>query len=186
MRRFNTAGLCIPEKDYMVDISDKLAKIKELIDMECYFTINRARQFGKTTTLSALERLLQDEYIVASISFEGLGNESFQTVDVFCNEFMELIRDVLRHVSPNDEFNEKWVNTSVTTFRSLGRHITQMCRGKKVVLMIDEVDKTSNNQIFLNFLSMLRSKFLARKNGKDHTFHSVILAGVVQQHQQIP
>jgi len=24
MKRFNTVGLCIPEKDYMVDISEKL------------------------------------------------------------------------------------------------------------------------------------------------------------------
>jgi len=178
MRKFNTAGLCIPEKDYMVDISEKLTRIKELIDTESYFTINRARQFGKTTILSALERLLQDEYVVASISFEGLGDESFQSVDLFCNEFMELIREARIHVSPNDDTNEKWVNTNVTTFRALGKHITEMCRGKKVVLMIDEVDKTSNNQIFLNFLSMLRSKFLARKGGKDHTFHSVILVGV--------
>ena len=52
MKRFNTTGLCVPHKHYMVDISDKLAMIKELIDMECYFTINCARQYGKTTTLA--------------------------------------------------------------------------------------------------------------------------------------
>jgi len=44
--------------------------------------------------------------------------------------------------------------------------------------MVDEVDKTSNNQVFLHFLSILRSKFLGRKSGTDYTFHSVILAGV--------
>ncbi|MDR2713663.1 MAG: AAA family ATPase, partial [Clostridiales bacterium] len=51
-------------------------------------------------------------------------------------------------------------------------------RDNKVVLMVDEVDKTSNNQVFLHFLGMLRDKFLLRKNRKDFTFHSVILAGV--------
>ena len=44
--------------------------------------------------------------------------------------------------------------------------------------MIDEVDKSSNNQLFLSFLGMLRNKYLLRNEGKDYTFHSVILAGV--------
>ena len=61
---------------------------------------------------------------------------------------------------------------------SLDRHITKMSRGKKIVLMIDEVDQASNHRVFLSFLSMLREKYIARRNGKDHTFHSVILAGV--------
>ena len=49
---------------------------------------------------------------------------------------------------------------------------------KEVVLFIDEVDKSSNNQLFLHFLGMLRDKYLLRNSGKDFTFHSVILAGV--------
>lgn len=44
--------------------------------------------------------------------------------------------------------------------------------------MIDEVDKTSDNQIFLNFLGMLRNKYLKRQEDMDYTFKSVILAGV--------
>ena len=44
--------------------------------------------------------------------------------------------------------------------------------------MIDEVDKSSNNQLFLSFLGMLRNKYLLRNAGKDYIFHSVILAGV--------
>ena len=44
--------------------------------------------------------------------------------------------------------------------------------------MIDEVDKSSNNQLFLSFLGMLRNKYLLRNEGKDCTFYSVILAGV--------
>jgi len=53
-----------------------------------------------------------------------------------------------------------------------------MCQEKKLVLMIDEVDQISNNRVFLDFLSMLRKKYLARNQNKDFTFHSVILAGV--------
>ena len=48
---------------------------------------------------------------------------------------------------------------------------------KKIVLVIDEVDSASNNQVFLDFLSQLRAMYLKRNNGFP-AFHSVILAGV--------
>lgn len=53
-KRFNTTGVCVHRKHYMVDISNKLNEIKELIENEYYFTINRPRQYGKTTTLHAI------------------------------------------------------------------------------------------------------------------------------------
>ena len=178
MKRFNTTGLCVPRKHYMADISGKLAKIKELIDRECYFTMNRARQYGKTTTLAALERALKDEYIMVSISFQGFGIRSFESPEAFCQAFIGHIAEAIRFTSAAKEYADGWLNDKVSDFDVLSRHITAMCEGKKVVLMIDEVDKTSNNVIFLHFLSMLREKFLARENDRDYTFHSVILAGV--------
>jgi hypothetical protein len=168
----------VPEEDYMADITDKIEQIKRLVDSRSYFTINRARQYGKTTTLAMLERALKDEYTVASISFEGLGDESFESPEIFCRTFLALVRRALRFASAKKEYADKWVYGDVKTFVELSEHITELCKGKKLVLMIDEVDKTSNNRVFLHFLSMLREKFLARKNGKDSTFHSVILAGV--------
>ena len=178
MRRFNVTGLCIPEEDYMVNISGKIRQIKELVDNRSYFTINRARQYGKTTILAALERALINEYVVASISFEGLGSEDFSSSEAFCSAFMELTKVAIRFSYAKEEYAEQWVNENVTTFRMLSNHITSMCKDRKVVLLIDEVDKTSGNQVFLHFLSMLRSKFLARKSREDSTFHSVILASV--------
>ena len=47
-----------------------------------------------------------------------------------------------------------------------------------MVLLIDEVDKSSNNQLFLDFLGMFRDKYLNREDPSDYTFHSVILAGL--------
>ena len=53
-----------------------------------------------------------------------------------------------------------------------------MCQGKKIILMIDEVDQANNHRVFLNFLGILRDKYQERSKGKDFTFHRVILAGV--------
>jgi hypothetical protein len=44
--------------------------------------------------------------------------------------------------------------------------------------MIDEVDRSSNYRIYINFLGMLREKYLKRDDGPYYTFHSVILAGL--------
>ena len=71
-KRFCITGTCIPEKNYMVDISDRIDRIiQDYIENGKYFTINRARQYGKTTTLYLLERRLQKDYIVLSLSFEA-------------------------------------------------------------------------------------------------------------------
>ncbi|MCL2046109.1 MAG: AAA-like domain-containing protein [Oscillospiraceae bacterium] len=184
MKRFNVTGLCLPEEDYMVDISDKIAEIKKLIDDRSYFTINRARQYGKTTTLAMLRRALKEEYLVISISFEGIGNEAFMTSAAFCRAFLKLICSSLEYTNVSDEYRNSWLNENVEGFIDLSNHITAMCRpntlvnDKEIILMIDEVDKASNNEVFLHFLGLLRDKFMARKQSMDFTFHSVILTGV--------
>jgi hypothetical protein len=180
MRHFNTTGLCVPDQDYMVDISDKIRCITALVDQGAYFTINRARQFGKTTTLNQLEKTLFHQYICVSISFEGIGAEPFENPPAFCRSFMDLVQQALRFSSAaaDTPYVESWVDAGITDFKGLSLHVDKMCRGRKIVLMIDEVDKMSNNRIYVHFLGVLRDKYLARKTGKAFTFHSVILAGV--------
>ena len=46
------------------------------------------------------------------------------------------------------------------------------------MLLIDEVDSASNNQVFLDFLAQLRDGYIARDTKGTAAFHSVILAGV--------
>lgn len=73
MKRFNTTGLCVPSKHYMVDITDRLIEIKKMIDAGKYFVMNRGRQYGKTTTLNALCGFLAGDYIVLSLDFQDIG-----------------------------------------------------------------------------------------------------------------
>jgi predicted AAA+ superfamily ATPase len=74
-RWFNTAGLCIPGKHYMVDPVPRLKEVEELIGKEFYFTLHAPRQTGKTTYLHALTRKLNAEgkYITVVSSFERAG-----------------------------------------------------------------------------------------------------------------
>ena len=47
-----------------------LEQIRAMVDRGEYFTINRARQFGKTTTLRALGHFLKDKYRVVNLDFQ--------------------------------------------------------------------------------------------------------------------
>ena len=43
----------------------------------------RARQYGKTTTLNALKHELEGDYLVLSLSFEGMTSANFATEQNF-------------------------------------------------------------------------------------------------------
>lgn len=187
MKKFNVTGTCIPEKNYMVDISEKLEQIICMIEDNEYFTINCARQYGKTTTLFLLNRKLKNDYLVIRLSFEGISSESFQNGESFMQMFTELVGDRLKKTDCPDSLLTEWKNLPLfkeiknkDAFHYLSTKISSLCENseKEIILMIDEVDKSSNNQVFCDFLGMLRNKYLMEKEGEDFTFKSVILAGV--------
>lgn len=183
---FNTEGPCYPSEHYMVNLDMRIQEIKRLVDHKKYFSINRGRQYGKTTTLDMLQEKLRNEYSIFYISFEGLAEESFQNENAFCRLFAGLLYDTIDYGEANGIAasakasleNMSRPDTQTADFRSLSNLISTICKTaeKPVILMIDEVDQAGNQQIFLSFLGMLRSKYL--KIRQRPTFQSVILAGV--------
>ena len=188
MRYFNTEGLCNPQKHYMVDITDRLVEIKKMVDDGKYFVINRGRQYGKTTSINELCGFLKDEYFVLSLDFQVMDNDSFENGKVFAQALAEAIIDKkefsgvdipekvieqLLKISENDVDKVKMMDV----FRVFMRWCKDSV--KPIVLIIDEVDSATNNQVFLDFLAQLRYYYLEREKGNDFkTFQSVILAGV--------
>ena len=88
MKEFNTTAICIPSKHYMVDLSERVKEIKKMVDAGKYFTINRARQYGKTTTISVLDTKLSEKYYVVSMDFQDYGDDTFRDPDSFCRDFL--------------------------------------------------------------------------------------------------
>ena len=181
-RTFNVTADCKPSLHYMVDISDRLEQIKKMVDGGQYFTINRARQYGKTTTLRALAKYLVQDYVVISLDFQLMSHKDFAEEGAFVKAFSEA---VLRKVKDNDmpaeickELQEQGRNDQEATLPRLFEILSSWCRisEKPIVLIIDEVDSASNNQVFLDFLSQLRGYYIDRD--ETSAFQSVILAGV--------
>ena len=169
----------------MVDLTERLQKIKRMVDSGKYFTINRARQYGKTTTLKALEKYLKDEYIVISLDFQRIDSDAFSSVGKFSQTFARLLLDAneFQGMEIPQEFLEAFrrLNDRVSSnvnMDDLFRIIMRWCREaeKPIVLMIDEVDSAADNQVFLDFLAQLRSSYIERNTLP--AFWSVILAGV--------
>lgn len=181
-KKFNVTGICIPEKHYMVDIGDKIERIiSNYIQEGKYFTINRARQYGKTTTLYELEKRLLPEFVVIRLSFEAADEYFTSSVNLVKGLTLD-IGECLEKQGIGDEILQRWYSSieEGLAMREFGKKITRLCTecNKKVVFMIDEVDKSSDNQLFLSFLGLLRAKYLEWMQGGEKTFWSVILAGV--------
>lgn len=92
---FNVSGDCKADLHYMVNIDERLRQIKAMIDNGQYFTVNRARQYGKTTTLHALESFLKDEYTVISLDFQMFSAEDFKQEQDFIERFSTEILDIV-------------------------------------------------------------------------------------------
>ena len=182
-RIFNITADCKPSLHYMVDISDRLEQIKKMVDGGQYFTINRARQYGKTTTLRALAKYLVHDYVVISLDFQLMSHKDFAEEEAFVKAFSEAVLRKLNgeHDMPAEirkELQRLGKDQQEPTLQWLFEILSSWCRisEKPIVLIIDEVDSASNNQVFLDFLSQLRGYYIDRD--ETPAFQSVILAGV--------
>lgn len=180
-KRFNVTGTCIPDRHYMVNTKQRFAAVVDYIDAGEYFSINRARQFGKTTLLDMIWRNLSDRYLVIGISFEGVGETAFSSEANFVRMVSGRIVDCLCEIEKRQDLASVFENAEINDLDALSRVVSTFTAAseKPVILTIDEVDKSADNQLFLNFLGMLRNMYLDRaRKGMNATFHNVILAGV--------
>ena len=115
MREFNVTGICNPARHYMVDTSKRFEEILRYIDTGKYFTINRARQFGKTTMLNMIWRKLSDRYLVITLSFEGVGDTPFESIDGFVGMFSRQMAYFLEKVVKDENLAGIWKESTATT-----------------------------------------------------------------------
>lgn len=157
-------------------------KSKKMVDRGEYFCINRGRQYGKTTTLRFLKKALDSEYTVFSISFEGMGDSSFASLEACGKAFFEKIQEVVDYEEANylNDETKAFINELIDfeDEKKLSLAISKLCKinSAPIVIIIDEVDQAGNYESFIKFLGLLRDKFLNRETRP--SFQSVILAGV--------
>ena len=104
MKYFNTEGSCNPKEHHMIKLDHRSSQIKKrLVDRRKYFVINKGRQYGKTTTLRALEEYLKDEYLVLSLDFQQIGSEDFSSEQTFSQAFAQKLYTEFRYTEVEDK-----------------------------------------------------------------------------------
>jgi hypothetical protein len=183
-KRFKTTGPCNPERNYMVDTRSMIAEITtRFIDPGEYFVVNRARQYGKTTTMQLLEGILSERYLVLQTSFEA-SEDIFVSRGILAEEFSFRLSRTIRERDPGYAGIADMLALPMSSndrLSELATRISALCKqaGKPVILMIDEIDRAADFDVFASLLFKLRSLYQRRDVvGWDSTFHSVILAGV--------
>ncbi len=171
---FNTAGLCLPDRHYMLDPLKRLTRVEKLIQQELYFTIHAPRQSGKTTYLYALAQQInrEGERTALVVSFEQAGYESISVdranrllVDCVFQAGLEQLPEPYRPPTPEKAESLTLIN-----------YLKTWCRlqTRPVVLLIDEIDALLDD-VFVAVLRQLRDGYQSRPG---HFPSSVILVGL--------
>jgi predicted AAA+ superfamily ATPase len=144
----------------------------DLIESGGYFTINRPRQYGKTMMLFQMLDYLKiaTEYLPIKLDFQGVETSIQKSEVAFCLMFWGKLIGAIELLYDNLATEIKALG-EVETLNDLSNKISALKKitPKKIVLLIDKVDTSSNYEAFLKFLAMLRSKYLERRNVS--TFH---------------
>ncbi len=140
MKRFNVAGVCIPEKHYMVDQARCIEKLQNMIGEGQYLSLNRGRQYGKTTLLYLLERALKDKYRIIAISFEA-ADDIFESAALFSKGLLRKFKEgleILGDAGPLCEVCEREIEGGLYWDGLQGR-IRELCTvsDKPIVLIVD-------------------------------------------------
>lgn len=181
---FNTNGACRPDRHYMVNLNQRLEEIRLMIENGQYFTISKARQYGKTTLLRALADYLKKDYVVISLDFQNIESDEFISGSSFVHAMTrEINKKIRRMTNVPDTVKARLAKLEDPSYQyariaEMFDTLSEWCEksDKPLVLIIDEVDTASNNQVFHDFLAQIRAYYL--DSDETPTFQSVILAGV--------
>ena len=178
-RFFNTAGPCVPGEHYLLDASERLLEVVDLIQRKQYFVIHAARQSGKTTLLLDLRKTLEAEgkHRALYCSLESLQGVTDPSVGI--PGILDAIRAaVMAHPEIGSLANTVTAGDGEGFTLALRAALTRLCAAldKPLVLLLDEVDCLTEGTL-ITFLRQLRDGFVNRAGGSPFP-SSVALAGM--------
>jgi len=173
MREFNIFGPTFAQLHYHIDRQQIKAQLHKKIEGARYFTLNAARQIGKTTIFHEMVDEVQTggQYFCIYLDFEEL-------VDLEKGRFYEGLGLLL------EEWRIQYEPTAPEPL-PMRDHLdltqwlqsTNQALGKQGVLIIDEFEAVSTD-IIMPILSRFRGIYVNRLSHTKHTLRSIVLVGV--------
>ena len=193
MRTFGTQGPVDPNRNYIVNRSEKIEDFIHRVKEGRYIVIFAPRQTGKTTffqrALDILSREEKNDFPI-QLNFEVYGD---CTASVFYNGLYEDILEAIENTfqqrgqSPPEILTQFLRNAEITDhlsmqrfFRRFGNLLNAEFGEQRVILIIDEFDGIPSEAV-RGFLHALRRIYLTTTPAKCP--HSVSIIGVKSIHQ---
>ena len=182
-RFFNTAGPVVAEDNYCLPPLSRwdLDAIRSLIDQKRYFVLHAPRQTGKTSSLLALMRLLNDEGRYRCLY------ANIEAAQASRGDFVEGIRTVVSQIAQEasihlgEERLRAWGQEALSEGpgAALTAVLSRWCRASErpVVLLLDEVDALVGDTL-ISLLRQLRAGYPSRTLEPPSFPVSVVLCGV--------
>ena len=173
MREFNIFGPVYSNRHYYLDRQEVKQQLHNKIEKGRYFTLNAARQMGKTTFLQEIvnEQEKHGTYFAVLLDFQALAYfeqpEFYKYMGLMIERWRkhyEPSAPVASNMRDHGDFLE-WLRKTTTTL------------GKPGILIIDEFEAVSPD-LFTPLLTQFRSMYLARENPYEYALQSIILTGV--------
>ena len=179
MRYFNTSGPCVPGRDYMLPPEPRLPDALELIMLGRFFVVHAPRQTGKTTTLAALARDLNEGGQYAAVLFScgrvrEIGDDVGAAEDLILHEIAEATQEFAVELRPPSPWPD------APTGDRLRRGLAAWAERSPLplVLFFDDVDALRGNSL-ISLLAQLRVGHNARPSPFPA---SVVLCGLRSMH----
>ncbi|MCB9745986.1 MAG: ATP-binding protein [Alphaproteobacteria bacterium] len=161
MRRFNTAGPCLPERHYMLPPEARLPRLGRLVDNGAFFVVHAPRQTGKTTAMKALCARLTQEGRYAALYVSCERARAFHAVaEVERSVWSAVVEaarfglpEALRPPATPDAVPGSLLRAGLTGWAELSP--------RPVVLVLDEIDALSGDGL-ISVLSQLRDGYVHR------------------------
>ncbi|MEZ5535434.1 MAG: AAA-like domain-containing protein [Thiolinea sp.] len=178
---FNTAGPIITEDHYHIDPLHRLdwEEVQHLIASKKYFVLHAPRQTGKTSTLLAMMKALNEvgKYKALYVNIEAaqaLRHDVGEAIRLIC-EAIAASASVYKVETELQSINRQLFAEQSPT-GALTQLLTQWAQlsDKPIILMLDEVDALVGDTL-ISLLRQIRAGYAQRP----HAFpHSIILCGV--------
>ena len=162
MRRFNVAGPCRPQYNYMIPAERRMPEAVALVDKQAYFALHAPRQTGKTTTMRALAERLTAAGRYAALHF------TCEAASVFPEDVGAVERLIVHVIAASAELHlpeplRPPARVDAEPGEILGDHLTRWAKAcpRPLVLIFNEIDALGGSSL-LAVLRQLRAGFNER------------------------
>ena len=178
---FNIAGPNMPEDHYMLDPLRRVnyGEVSKLIGQKQYFVLHAPRQTGKTTSLLAMVKKINEEGRCRCVymnveSAQTARNDVEAGMRAILMELSEKIERFLGDAEPLQEFPKLLANAG--GHKALSSFLNWFCQkaAQPLVLFIDEIDALIGDTL-VSVLRQLRSGYESRPKAFPI---SIVLCGV--------